>query len=257
MKHIIIEDPRARLSRQANPDDCWLWCDNCQRFFQYRSALPSGVYPRDACPFDDCYGVGVGFNLFIWDDMREPEDARWPSSVDQLEHGMRSPEMAPFYEAQLRRRIDALIDAFAGSPELAALGEPEPCYLGAFLKMMSDLCWDLTDDDGASFDKVLARELVFELPVWSHTADFDEAPRMTAELRAFFAFAERTGAVRDAARWQELLAADDTDDQFRFTMEHDRRLRPPARRGRPRHTGRARDPRDGMRRTRKHSRGRR
>lgn len=227
MKTIIIEDPRARIQRIEHPDDVWLLCDVCRRFFQYGNALPTSHYRRDACPFDDCHGVGLGFQLFWWDDMREPDDPRWPSSVDQLAHGMQSPDMEPFYQARLAERIAAAVSAFADSPEAVhALGDRPPRYLGPFLKMMADLCWDLTVPQEAGFSADTARELIVDLPVWSRTADLEEAPRMCEELRAFFAFASRTGAVADAASWLAVVDEPDLDDVFRYTMETDRRLRP-------------------------------
>lgn len=227
MKINYLENPRERIERHPAPDDCWLWCDLCHRFFQYKHAEPTGWFARDACPFDDCYGYGLGFNIFWWDDTREPDDPRWPANVDELEHGMTSPEMAPFYAAQLTARIHAMVSEFAHSPEVARDldGEP-PCYLSSFLEMMSDLCWDLTEEDEHDyFDREIARELVAELPVWSKTADPSEAPRMATELRTFFAFAERTNAVACANQWRALLADMALDGVFRHKMRNDWRLR--------------------------------
>jgi len=135
----------------------------------------------------------------MWDDLREAKDPRWPSCEDQLEHGMHSPEMAPFYRAQLDARIGQLVEQFTNSAECAAAlaGEP-PRYLRPFLQMMSDLCWNLTEASAASFFELTARHIISELPVWSQTSEPSEAEPVTVELRAFFAFAERTGRVQDA-----------------------------------------------------------
>lgn len=233
MNMIAIEDTRARLERHPDPDDCWLWCDLCNRFFQYKSAGPSALYPQDACPFDDCYGHGVGFHLLLWDDAREPDDPRWPSRTGELSHGMRSPDMEPFYRAQLEARIDALASAFARSPEAGdALGDEPPRYIRSFLQLASDLCWDLTDLNEAGFSGRLARELLADLPVWSQTAQPREATRMTAELRAFFGFAERTNAVADAKHWNRLVCEREIDAVFRHSMRTDWRLRAAWREGR-------------------------
>jgi hypothetical protein len=220
MKQIVVESVQARLAREANPGECWLWCDECHRFFQRKSVR------RDACPFSDCCGYGVGFNLLMWDDRREPEDVRWPRSIDELEHGMRSPDMELFHAVQLDERIDHLLGEMMGSAEMDALDGESPRYLGAFLKMMSDLSWDITrDDDGGGFDDMMAAELVGELPVWSRTADPAQVPRMLRELRAFFRFAARTGRVRHAARWLDVVSEAETAERLRHTMRHDRRLR--------------------------------
>lgn len=222
MKMIVVEPIAPRLARAHDPDEVWLWCSLCERFFQYKHARE-----RDACPFADCHGHGIGFEIMWWDDMREPEDPRWPASTDELAFGMASPDMKPFYEARVAARIDAMVSAFAASPELAsALGGQTPRYLRPFLKMMSDLYWDLTDEDEAGFSEFTAQELIGQLPVWSRTADLAEAPIMAAELRAFFAFAARTAAVKDAAAWLALVNELDLDDIFRDTMQTDRRLRP-------------------------------
>lgn len=230
MKMIVIEDARSRIERHPNPDDAWLWCMLCRRFFQYKNALPSGQYPHDACPFRDCQGYGLGCDLLWWDDTREPDDPRWPKSTDELEHGLKSPDMEPFYAAQLTARIHHTVSAFARSRELEiSLGGQPPCYLSSFLQMMSDLCWDLTEDDDFGFAPDLAEETIGELPVWSRCADPGEAPRMAAELRAFFAFAARTDAVADAASWCDFVAGHDLEGKFRHTMRTDRRLQQPVR----------------------------
>jgi hypothetical protein len=223
MRTNVIEDPRARIRRHPNPDQCWLLCDECRRFFQYKSALPSGSYPHDACPFPDCHGYGIGHLIFFWDDLREPEDPRWPSSEEELHHGMRAPEMEEFYQAQLHSRIARLLEGFAGSQERATLAAA-PRYLQPFLQMTSDLCCDLTDEDDAWFDPESARMLIDQLPVWSQSADVAEAPRMLDELRAFFAYAQRAAAIADAEKWLALLD-DDVIEVLRDTMRTDPRLK--------------------------------
>lgn len=238
MRPLVIENPLERLQASSDPGKCWLMCDECRRFFQYERALPDAGRPHERCPFPDCYGVGLGFNLFLWDALREAGDPRWPDSSDQLENGMPVPDPEPFYAAQLAARIEQMVGAFAGSPECAAaLADGSPRYLAAFFKMMSDLCCDLTDPE----DPVpcsLAWDNVDQLPAWSQTGDLDEVPRMLAELRAFFAFAARTGTVNEAATWVEHLADDEAADMLAHAMRTDRRIRPatqrPSKKRRPR-----------------------
>jgi hypothetical protein len=93
-----------RLRANTNPDDCWLWCLHCERFFRAHSLCVGNLGERDACPFADCAGVGLGFVIFIWDDFREPSDPRWPRSTAELEHGMRSPDMGVFYGQETLRQ---------------------------------------------------------------------------------------------------------------------------------------------------------
>lgn len=219
-----IECVVTRLERLPNPDECWLHCDYCARFFQYKDALP-GMSPRDRCPFPDCSGDGLGFGLFMWDDMREAKDPRWPASTNELRHGMRSPEMEPFYADQLQMRTTRLLSAFSQSAERLTLEQP-PMYLPAFLKLASDLCWDLTEEEPecgfASAE--LALSIIDQLPVWSNTKALEQAPRMTAELKALFSFAKRTETIEDAGDWLHVLETEDIDALLRCTMLEDPRL---------------------------------
>ncbi len=174
--------------------------------------------PGDACPFPDCLGVGLGFELFIWDDLREPEDPRWPSSPDQLRHGMRSPEMESFYREQLQARIERTVSAFEASPERVALLAGQTAHhLTGFLKVQANLAWDLTDPDEPSKEPDPSDiELV---PHVARIVDPDEAPKLLAELRAFFAFAQRTQTVQGAGQWRQLLEGDDMEPMLRRAIE--------------------------------------
>lgn len=220
----IIKDPRSRIEGCANPDDCWLLCDECRRFFQYANAKPSPFYPQDACPFSDCDGLGIGFRIYLWDDLREPGDARWPSSTTELDHGTRAPEMEPFYEEQFRLRREHILSAFAASAHAARLEGP-PRYLDTFFRMMADLCWDLTDTEcDLGFGEDLT-EVVYELPVWAQQANPPEAERMHAELRAFFDFAAESDSIVDAPVWAGFWQSRDWHaERFAETMATDNRL---------------------------------
>ena len=43
MKMIVIEDVCSRLEQHENTEECWLYCDECRRFFQYLSHREFGV----------------------------------------------------------------------------------------------------------------------------------------------------------------------------------------------------------------------
>ncbi|HUH02065.1 MAG TPA: hypothetical protein VML75_08705 [Kofleriaceae bacterium] len=220
MRMIHVETIQECIESRGLHADHWLWCMICTRFFPLRSvSTDRGGTP--CCPYADCYGYGFDFHLMYWDTEREPEDPRWPCSTEELEWGMRSPEMESFYRTQLEARIERIVTAFR-----AATGA-EARYLPAFFTMMSDLSWDLTDPlDEASFSDESARYLIDQLPVWSRTADLAEAPVMLDELRRFYAFAESTDLVRDTAEWRQFFANDSLVELLEHTMRTDRRLRP-------------------------------
>ncbi len=210
----VIIDPRSRLNALDDPAECWLRCDECSRFFQYRNAGPSSLYEHDACPFPDCCGAGIGFELFIWDDKREPEDPLWPSSSAQLFHGMRSPDPEAFHHAQVERRRAQLIAAFVQSPEWAQLQRTDgPRYLRPLMHMLSDSDCDLAGGEPMVLE--IDAEYLFSLPIYCRTAEVAEAPAVMAELRAFFSFARRTQAVAEPEAWLALLATEGAELQLR------------------------------------------
>lgn len=221
---MVIEPIEACIARTPDPDLHWLCCQECERFFHF-SRLVDANTNWPLCPFRDCHGYGWDFHIFFWDVFREPEDDRWPDTAAGLRHGMRMPQMDSWYEARRQERIEALVARFEASEEHRG-GQPSR-YVRPFLKMSGDLCWDLSDpEDCGDFQEDLAIGLLDDLPVWANTAELDEAPRMLAELRMFFAFAERTGAVEQAQEWRRVLGEDALVELFRHTMRHDRRLRP-------------------------------
>lgn len=210
MRMRVIEHPGPRLEAMSNPGECWLWCDECKRFFQYKRAKPWGGRARDACAFSDCTGYGLGYNLFIWDDMREPDDPRWPSSTDQLRHGMRSPEMESFYAQALQARIARLVAAFEACPERAS--SPNAArYVPGFLTMLSDVESDVTDGDPLPQPD---SELLGLIALWQTDSTASEARAIVRELREFFAFAMRTGTVGGAKAWDERFAEADIEAEL-------------------------------------------
>ncbi len=207
------------------PEDRWLWCFLCERFFLLTTALAAGGGTLHRCPFSDCTAHGLDFELFAWDRARVPEDSRWPASDAELYCGMRSPDYASFAQAQFDKRLAPVLRSFEASPEYRAAFERTPRYAATFLTMMAGVyqC-DLTDLDDELHYTDIADELICDLPVYARTADPDEAHRMLAELRALFAFATRTGCLGAAREYAALLADDRFVDHFRRVMRTDRRL---------------------------------
>ena len=207
------------------PEDRWLWCFLCERFFPLSTALEAGGGTLHRCPFSDCTGHGLDFELFSWDSCRVPEDSRWPASDAELYCGMRSPDHASFAQAQFDKRLAPVLRSFEASPEYRAAFERPPRYTATFLTMMAGVYHsDLTDLDDEPHYSDIADELICDLPIYARTADPDEAPRMLAELRALFAFATRTGCLGAAPEYTALLADDRFVEHFRHVMRTDRRL---------------------------------
>jgi len=120
-------------------------------------------------------------------------------------------------------RINRIVSDFENSSEIKDLGFEDCLFVGTFLKMMSDLCVDLTVPSVCPFSEDLAWA-VEDLPAWLGNADVEAAPRMKAELVAFFEFAARTKALEHAARWLEFLRSMDLVGALRHTMRTDPRL---------------------------------
>jgi hypothetical protein len=67
----------------------WLWCLHCERFFQAKHLKLDFLGNYGQCPFDDCGAAGLDIDIFAWDECRD--DPEWPTSEEQLSHGMRFP----------------------------------------------------------------------------------------------------------------------------------------------------------------------
>ncbi len=220
---LIIEDPRGRVQALDDPDPCWLHCSLCMRFFQYRDAKPSYSDEREGCPFADCNGVGLGFEIFVWDDLREPDDPRWPSRPEELSYGLRAPDAGEFYGGRRAR----LIAEFARSPEWRALQlDGDPRYVGGLCNMLSDGDYDLGDCrcEGAELWDL---ESLRGLALYCRSSDVGAVPAMVAELRAFAAFGMRARAIPEPEAWLELMS----DDALEQTLREDVQRRAQGARG--------------------------
>ncbi len=73
-------------------EESWLWCRRCERFFQVKDLGRDSVGGRQGCPFENCPGEGLGYDLLPWESvpLRNPGVRdRWPKSVVELKSGMR------------------------------------------------------------------------------------------------------------------------------------------------------------------------
>lgn len=63
----------------------WLWCSECDRFFQAEHLRLDPLGNRQGCPF--CVGNGFGIDIFAWNDSTRDD---WPSFSGELHHGARA-----------------------------------------------------------------------------------------------------------------------------------------------------------------------
>lgn len=75
------------LKEYGLKEDDWMWCLHCERFFQALNLRKDILGDYEACPFDDCDGVGIGSDIWIWNKWAEGND-KWPKSTGELHHGM-------------------------------------------------------------------------------------------------------------------------------------------------------------------------
>ncbi len=92
MHPIIFEPVVKTLQHHAAPEEAWLWCALCRRFFQRKHAAVNCFGSREACPFDDCSGQMFDLDILVWNACRRDDDPRWPTSEAELAHGLRSPD---------------------------------------------------------------------------------------------------------------------------------------------------------------------
>jgi hypothetical protein len=63
----------------------WLWCSECDRFFQAQHLRLDPLGNRQGCAF--CVGNGFGIDIFAWNDSTSDH---WPSFPGELHHGARA-----------------------------------------------------------------------------------------------------------------------------------------------------------------------
>jgi hypothetical protein len=83
----ICQPLRDHLQNSSAPDDEWLWCIYCERFFQARHLRIDDQGNRQGCAF--CSSAGFDCAIHRWDTFRDESGGEvWPSSVGELSHGL-------------------------------------------------------------------------------------------------------------------------------------------------------------------------
>jgi len=89
--HLTIREPLVRtLDRAEKPEECWLMCLHCNRFFQVKHLQVDFLGNRQQCPFLDCGAAGFDVDIHLWDTWRQKGRPGWPTE-DQLVFGMEAP----------------------------------------------------------------------------------------------------------------------------------------------------------------------
>jgi hypothetical protein len=83
----ILRPIAERLAEASQPEDCWLWCLECSRFFQVKHTDPANRGDRIACPFPGCGAQFYGVDTFFWDDWADASKPRWPRSESEIWYG--------------------------------------------------------------------------------------------------------------------------------------------------------------------------
>src|SRR5712692_6839548 len=87
-----LSDSEEEIPVHDISDEDWLWCRECQRFFQVKDLSRDSVGGHQGCAFDDCGGEGLGYDLVEWDSVVKSSPAvreQWPKSVEELSKGLK------------------------------------------------------------------------------------------------------------------------------------------------------------------------
>lgn len=88
---VELRDLEKLIERAEQPDEVWLWCLHCDRFFQVKHLMVDFLGNRQGCPF--CGAAGLSVDIHHWDSFGR-DNPRWPSSIDELRYGMQAPKDA-------------------------------------------------------------------------------------------------------------------------------------------------------------------
>ena len=87
--YVELRDVAQLIRRAEQPDEVWLWCLHCERFFQAKHLEIDFLGNRGQCPF--CNAAGLSVDIHHWDSFGV-NNPRWPTSIAELRYGMRVPE---------------------------------------------------------------------------------------------------------------------------------------------------------------------
>ena len=84
---VIRPSLREILDESPEPDDEWLWCIYCERFFQAKHLRVDYLGNPQGCAFCECAGFDCA--IFPWDTFKDQSGGEvWPAAVEELAHGL-------------------------------------------------------------------------------------------------------------------------------------------------------------------------
>jgi hypothetical protein len=86
--YIELTNVEKLIEQAEQPEEVWLWCLHCERFFQVKHLKIDFLGHRGECPF--CGAAGLSVDIHHWDSFGT-DNPRWPSGISELSYGMRSP----------------------------------------------------------------------------------------------------------------------------------------------------------------------
>jgi len=85
---VLLRPLEVVIAEAEEPDNVWLWCLHCERFFQVKHLVIDHIGNRQGCPL--CGAAGLSIDIYLWN-TEAINDPRWPTSIEALHYGMRSP----------------------------------------------------------------------------------------------------------------------------------------------------------------------
>ena len=85
---VLLRPLEDVIAEAEEPEDVWLWCMHCYRFFQVKHLVIDYLGNRQGCPL--CGAAGLSVDIFLWN-TEAINDPGWPKSIEELHFGMRSP----------------------------------------------------------------------------------------------------------------------------------------------------------------------
>jgi hypothetical protein len=86
LPEMAISEPLAHVIESAQrPGEVWLWCIDCNRFFQAKDLRRDFCGNQQGCAF--CSGAGFDVVIFHWDAFRDEDDPAWPADESEIRYG--------------------------------------------------------------------------------------------------------------------------------------------------------------------------
>lgn len=85
---VILRQLKEVLAMAERPEELWLWCLHCDRFFQVKDLQEDHFDSREKCPL--CGAAGFDVDIYLWNTHANGHPD-WPQQMEDLRFGQRSP----------------------------------------------------------------------------------------------------------------------------------------------------------------------